>query len=65
MPERSGSRPDLLGEFAADGIYLCGMAHYPKHIEETINQAYGAAGRVLLAMGGIDRQACTCPGSPP
>jgi heterodisulfide reductase subunit A len=34
-------------EFAADGIYLCGMAHYPKHIEETVNQAYGAAGRVL------------------
>jgi heterodisulfide reductase subunit A2 len=34
-------------EFAADGVYLCGMAHYPKHITETINQAYGAAGRVL------------------
>ena len=34
-------------EFAADGVYLCGSAHYPKHITETINQAYGAAGRVL------------------
>jgi heterodisulfide reductase subunit A len=34
-------------EFAADGVYLCGTAHYPKHIPETINQAYGAAGRVL------------------
>jgi heterodisulfide reductase subunit A len=33
-------------EFAADGVYLCGMAHYPKHIPEAINQAYGAAGRV-------------------
>jgi heterodisulfide reductase subunit A len=37
-------------EFAADGIYLCGMAHYPKHISETINQAYGAAGRVLTLL---------------
>ena len=23
------------------------MAHYPKHIPEAVNQAYGAAGRVL------------------
>jgi len=37
-------------EFAADGIYLCGTAHYPKHIKETINQAYGAAGRVLTLL---------------
>ena len=37
-------------EFGADGIYLCGMAHYPKHISETINQAYGAAGRVLTLL---------------
>jgi heterodisulfide reductase subunit A len=37
-------------EFAADGIYLCGMAHYPKHIPEAINQAYGAAGRVLALL---------------
>ena len=34
-------------EFAADGVYLCGMAQYPKHIEEVIKQAYGAAGRVV------------------
>jgi heterodisulfide reductase subunit A len=37
-------------EFGADGVYLCGMAHYPKHISETINQAYGAAGRVLTLL---------------
>ncbi len=37
-------------EFAADGVYLCGMAHYPKHIPEAINQAYGAAGRVLTLL---------------
>ena len=37
-------------DFGADGIYLCGMAHYPKHITEAINQAYGAAGRVLTLL---------------
>ncbi len=37
-------------EFAADGVYLCGTAHYPKHIKESINQAYGAAGKVLTLL---------------
>jgi len=37
-------------EFSADGVYLCGLAHYPKHIPETIKQAYGAAGRVLTLL---------------
>jgi len=37
-------------EFSADGVYLCGMAHYPKHISETIKQAYGAAGRALTLL---------------
>jgi heterodisulfide reductase subunit A len=37
-------------EFAADGIYLCGIAHYPKLISEAISQAYGAAGRVLTLL---------------
>ena len=27
-------------DFASDGLYLCGMAHYPKTINETISQAY-------------------------
>ncbi len=31
-------------------MYLCGLAHYPKFIQETINQAYGAAGRVLTLL---------------
>jgi heterodisulfide reductase subunit A2 len=34
-------------DFAADGVFLCGTAHYPKHLPETISQAYGAAGRVI------------------
>ena len=37
-------------EFSTDGVYLCGTAHYPKHIQETINQAYGAAGRILTLL---------------
>lgn len=37
-------------EFAADGVFLCGTAHYPKHVQETISQAYGAAGRVLTLL---------------
>ena len=34
-------------DFAADGIFLCGTAHYPKDMTETISQAYGAAGRAV------------------
>jgi heterodisulfide reductase subunit A len=37
-------------EFGTDGVYLCGMAHYPKFMAETINQASGAAGRVLTLL---------------
>jgi len=37
-------------EFGTDGVYLCGMAQYPKHISEAISQAYGAAGRVLTLL---------------
>ena len=37
-------------DFAADGVFLCGTAHYPKHISETISQAYGAAGRAVTIL---------------
>jgi heterodisulfide reductase subunit A len=37
-------------EFGVDGVYLCGMAHYPKHISEAISQALGAAGRALTLL---------------
>jgi heterodisulfide reductase subunit A len=37
-------------EFAADGVYLCGTAHYPKLMGEAIEQAYGAAGQVLTLL---------------
>ncbi len=32
-------------DFGSEGIFLCGGAHYPKSIEETISQAYAAAAR--------------------
>jgi heterodisulfide reductase subunit A len=37
-------------DFAADGVFLCGTAHYPKLIPETISQAYGAAGRAATIL---------------
>ncbi len=37
-------------DFATDGIYLCGLAHYPKPIDESIAQAQAAAGRALTLM---------------
>ena len=39
-------------DFAADGVFLCGLAHYPKHLSETITQAYGAAGRTINLLTG-------------
>jgi heterodisulfide reductase subunit A len=39
-------------DFAADGVFLCGSAQYPKHISETISQAYGAAGRAISILAG-------------
>lgn len=32
-------------DFATDGIFLCGLAHFPKSIEESIIQAQAAAAR--------------------
>jgi len=37
-------------DFGADGIFLCGTNHYPKHLPETIGQAYGAAGRAVTIL---------------
>ena len=37
-------------DFAAEGVYLCGTAQYPKHLTETISQAYGAAGRAVTLL---------------
>ena len=37
-------------EFGTEGVFLCGSAHYPKHIPETINQAFGAASRAITLL---------------
>lgn len=37
-------------EFSTEGVYLCGLAHYPKFIQETVKQAYGAAGRAMTLL---------------
>ena len=42
-------------DFATDGIYLCGSAHWPAHIGESITQAFAAASRasILLSRGSV------------
>ncbi|MFX1324925.1 MAG: FAD-dependent oxidoreductase [Promethearchaeota archaeon] len=49
-------------DFATEGIFLCGGAHWPKWIGETITQAYGAAGRAAIIMvnGEIETECITC-----
>jgi heterodisulfide reductase subunit A len=37
-------------EFAVEGIFLCGLAHYPKPIEESIAQAQAVASRALTIL---------------
>ena len=42
-------------EFSTDGVFLCGLAHYPKPIDEAVAQGKAAASRAvtLLARGTI------------
>jgi heterodisulfide reductase subunit A len=49
-------------DFAAEGVFLCGTAHYPKPIPETIGQAYGAAGRAvtLLSKDSVTASGAVC-----
>lgn len=37
-------------EFATDGVFMCGLAHSPKFIEETIAQAQAAAARAAVVL---------------
>lgn len=34
-------------DFATDGVFVCGLAHYPKDIEESLTQAMAAAARAV------------------
>jgi heterodisulfide reductase subunit A-like polyferredoxin len=38
-------------DFVEEGIFLCGLAHYPKFIEETIAHALATAGRAMTILG--------------
>ena len=48
-------------DFATDGIYLCGTAHGPKALDESIIQAYAAASSaaIPMAMGRVRSEAIT------
>ena len=37
-------------DFATDGIFVCGLAHYPKDIEESLAQAMAAAARTVSVL---------------
>ncbi len=37
-------------DFATEGVYLAGMAHSPKFLDESISQAYGAASRASTVL---------------
>jgi len=37
-------------DFATDGIYVCGCAHWPANVGESISQAYGAASRASIPL---------------
>ncbi len=38
-------------DFATDGVFVCGLAHYPKDVGETVAQARAAAGRAATVLG--------------
>ncbi len=37
-------------DFMEEGIFICGMAHYPKFIEESMSQALATAGRAITIL---------------
>jgi len=56
-------------DFATDGVFLCGLAHYPKAMDETVAQAQAAVARAVtvlsmdsIVVGGstsnIDKRRC-------
>jgi len=47
-------------DFAAEGVFLCGMAHYPKNLSEAISEAYGASGRAVTI---LSRDSVTASGA--
>jgi heterodisulfide reductase subunit A len=40
-------------DFATDGVFVCGLAHAPKPIEESISQAQAAASRAVTVLSAL------------
>jgi heterodisulfide reductase subunit A-like polyferredoxin len=49
-------------DFATDGIFVCGLAHNPKYIDESIAQAKGAAARALTILNRkfVEKEGTVC-----
>jgi len=47
-------------DFATDGVFLCGLAHYPKPLDESIAQAQAAAARAATILA---RESIQFPGT--
>jgi len=47
-------------DFATDGVFMAGMAHYPKPVEESIAQAQAAAARAVTV---LSKKEITTPGA--
>ena len=41
-------------DFATDGVFVCGLAHAPKPIEESIAQAQAAASRAVTVLAALE-----------
>lgn len=49
-------------DFGTGGVFLCGIAHYPKHLQEVVSQAFAAASRacVVLSNDTVSASASIC-----
>jgi len=41
-------------DFATDGVFVCGLAHAPKPLEESISQAQAAASRAVTVLSALE-----------
>jgi heterodisulfide reductase subunit A len=41
-------------DFATDGVFMCGLAHYPKPIEEAVAQAQAAVSRAVTVLSSAE-----------
>ena len=63
-PSRSGREDGFFAEahaklrpvdFATDGVFVCGLAHAPKSLDESIAQAQAAASRAVTVLSSKHR----------